>query len=73
MDETTIIGIDSAKHVFQLHGAAKDGQVTFRRKLSRSQLLPFLEKQCPCVVAMEACAPPITGDGKSPNSAMKSA
>ena len=66
MDETTIIGIDLAKHVFQLHGAAKDGQVTFRRKLSRSQLLPFLEKQCPCVVAMEACATshyPLLGTG----------
>ncbi len=56
MYETTIIGIDLAKHVFQLHGSTRDGRVTFRRKLSRSQLLSFLQKQSPCVVAMEACA-----------------
>ena len=28
----------------------------FRKKLSRSQLLPFLAVQTPCTVAMEACA-----------------
>lgn len=56
MTTTSIIGIDLAKRVFQLHGAASDGSVTFRKKLSRDQLLPFLAGQPSCVVAMEACA-----------------
>lgn len=56
MSEVTIIGVDLAKRVFQLHGAAGDGRVVFRRKLSRSQFLMFLSKQPRCIVAMEACA-----------------
>ena len=35
MEEVTIIGVDLAKNVFQLHGAAADGVVVFRKKLSR--------------------------------------
>jgi transposase len=56
MDQVTIIGIDLAKRVFQVHGATHDGKVVFRKKLSRSQLLPFLAGQPRCIVAMEACA-----------------
>ena len=56
MSEVTIIGIDLAKRVFQLHGARADGSVVFRKKLSRGQLLAFVAEQPRCVVAMEACA-----------------
>ena len=56
MDHATIIGIDLAKRVFQLHGAGPDGSVMFRKKLSRQQLVPFLSAQPGCMVAMEACA-----------------
>ncbi|PJK30665.1 IS110 family transposase [Minwuia thermotolerans] len=56
MGETTIIGVDLAKRTFQLHGAAADGSVVFRKKVSRDQLLEFLARQPQCVVAMEACA-----------------
>jgi transposase len=45
-----------AKNVFQAHGAAADGSVVFRRKLSRGHLLKFFAEQPPCLVAMEACA-----------------
>lgn len=55
MNEVSIIGIDLAKRVFQLHGAATDGSVVFRKKLTRAQLLPFLASQPACIVAMEAC------------------
>ncbi len=34
MKNVTIIGVDLAKNVFQLHGAAADGSVVFRKKLS---------------------------------------
>ena len=56
MAEVTIIGIDLAKRVFQLHGAREDGSVVFRKKLSRGQVLAFISQQSRCVVAMEACA-----------------
>ena len=56
MEQASIIGIDLAKRVFQAHGAAADGSVVFRKKLSRSQLLTFLAAQPRCTVAMEACA-----------------
>ena len=56
MEEVSIIGLDLAKNVFQAHGAARDGSVVFRRKLSRAQLVKFFAAQPPCLVAMEACA-----------------
>ena len=56
MSEVTIIGIDLAKRVFQLHGAHHNGSVAFRRKLSRVQLLAFIAQHPKCVIAMEACA-----------------
>ena len=55
MNEVSIIGIDLAKRVFQLHGAAADGSVVFRRKLGREQVLAFLAGHPRCTVAMEAC------------------
>ena len=42
MSEVTIIGVDLAKRVFQLHGAHNDGSVAFRKKLSRGQLIAFV-------------------------------
>lgn len=56
MSAVTIIGIDLAKRVFQLHGACDDGSVVFRKRHSRGQLLTFFAQQPNCVVAMEACA-----------------
>lgn len=56
MNEVSIIGVDLAKHVFQLHGAAADGTMVFRKKLSRSQFRQFMSDRSCCVVAMEACA-----------------
>ena len=56
MEKVTIIGIDLAKRVFHVHAASKDGRPVLRKKVSRAQLLGFLAKQLPAVVAMEACA-----------------
>lgn len=55
MSKTSIIGIDLAKHVFQLHGVDAHGNKQFSRQLKRHQLLPFLANQPNCLVAMEAC------------------
>jgi len=50
------LAIDVAKNVFQLHGAAADGRVVFRRRLMRDQLSAFVLQLPPCRIAMEACA-----------------
>jgi transposase len=55
MKKVTIIGVDLAKNVFQLHGAAADGSVVFRKKFSRLQFQKFMAAQPTCIVAMEAC------------------
>ncbi len=39
----TMIGLDIAKSVFQLHGIDASGSVHFRRKLRRGELVPFFE------------------------------
>ncbi len=55
MGEVSMIGVDLAKSVFQVHGADASGAVVFRKRLRRSQVLSFLAGQPPCTVAMEAC------------------
>lgn len=56
MDENIIIGVDLAKNVFQLHGAQRNGEVLFRKKLTRPQFKKFMSDHEPCLVAMEACS-----------------
>ena len=55
MSEIITVGLDLAKNVFQAHGADASGQVLFRKKLRRDQVLEFFSQLPPCVVAMEAC------------------
>jgi transposase len=50
-----MIGLDTAKSVFQVHAVNELGQVEVRRKLQRSELIPFFEKQKVCTVVLEAC------------------
>jgi transposase len=55
MDKDTVIGVDLAKNVFQVHGASSNGQVRFRKKLTRAQFRRFMAEHPSAVVAMEAC------------------
>ncbi len=54
MNEVITIGVELAKNVFQVHGVDAEGSVVVRRQLRRGQMLPFLKKQRPCLVGMEA-------------------
>ena len=56
MGQTSTIGLDIAKHIFQAHGADASGNVVFRKRLARTKLLGFLAAQSPCIMAMQACA-----------------
>ena len=51
----TVLGIDLAKNVFQLHGVNDQGTVVVRKKLTRPKLLPFVAPLAPCRIGMEAC------------------
>jgi len=51
----TMIGLDTAKAVFQVHAVDAAGQVVIRRKLRRNELIAFFEKQAACTIVMEAC------------------
>jgi transposase len=56
MDQPTIIGVDLAKTVFQVHGVSADGTAVLRRQLRRGQVLAFFSRLDPCLVGMEACS-----------------
>ena len=54
--QVTTIGLDLAKHWFQVHGVDASGVVAIRRKLRRSEVLHFFQLLPPCLVGIEACA-----------------
>jgi transposase len=41
----TMIGLDTAKSVFQIHGVNEAGKAEIKWKLRRSKLIAFFEKQ----------------------------
>ena len=53
--EISIIGLDLAKSVFQVHAVDEAGKAVVKKALRRSQVVPFFSKLAPCVVGMEAC------------------
>ena len=61
MLKVSIIGVDLAKNVFQLHGAAADGSVVFRKKLSRPLFERFMADHPPCVWRWRLVRARITG------------
>lgn len=52
--QITTLGIDVAKHVFQLHGVDKRGHVVLTKRLSRAKVLPFVAQLPTCLIGMEA-------------------
>jgi len=41
MSEVTTIGLDLAKHVFQVHGVDRSGAAVLRKQLRRGQVVAF--------------------------------
>src|ERR1700745_268428 len=44
MSEITTIGLDLAKHVFQVHGVDAEGTTVVRKRLRRGQVLAFFSR-----------------------------
>lgn len=55
--ETTTIGLDIAKRVFQAHGVDVGGKAVLRRKLQRGEVFGLFKGLPPCVVGIKACDP----------------
>lgn len=55
MKAITVLGIDLAKEVFQLHGVNKEGQPVLRRQVKRRDLRSVVVNLGPCLIGMEAC------------------
>jgi transposase len=56
MSEVTTIGLDLAKHVFQVHGVDVRGATVLRKQLRRGQVVGFFATLPRCLVGLEACA-----------------
>jgi transposase len=56
MSEVTTIGLDLAKHVFQVHGVDAAGATVLRKQLRRGQVVAFFAALPHCLVGLEACA-----------------
>jgi transposase len=55
VEQITRIGMDTSKHIFQLHGVTAAEEPALRKKLRRKEMVTFFEKLAPTVIAIEAC------------------
>ena len=49
----SVIGLDTAKHVFQVHGADASGRTVLRKRLRRNQVSDFFANLPKCLVAID--------------------
>lgn len=54
MRKTSVIGLDTAKNVFQVHGVDESGCVTIRKRLRRAQVTDFFANMPVCIIGLEA-------------------
>jgi len=55
VDQIIRIGVDTSKHLFQLHGVNAAEQPVLRRKMRRIEMIEFFKKLPPTVISIEAC------------------
>ena len=49
------IGLDTSKHVFQVHGVDENEQPVLQRQIRRSEAAKFFAKLAPTRIGIEAC------------------
>jgi transposase len=59
--QVSTVGLDIAKHVFQVHGVDEQGRTVLRRKVSRGQLPKLFAGLEPCLVASRRARRHTTG------------
>lgn len=55
LNTVATIGLDLAKHVFQVHAVDAAGRAVTNRALRRKDVLAFFERLPSCLIGMEAC------------------
>ena len=55
MEQISRIGMDTSKHLFQLHGVGAAEKPVLRRTLRRRDMITFFKRLAPTRVAIEAC------------------
>jgi transposase len=55
VEQISRIGMDTSKHVFQLHGVNAAGVTVLRKKLRRKEMVAFFQTLPPTVIGIEAC------------------
>lgn len=55
MEQFIRIGMDTSKHVFQLHGVNAAEEPVLRKKLRRKEMVAFFQSCQPTVIGIEAC------------------
>ncbi len=56
LSSVTVVGLDIAKNVFQVHGVDAGGASVVAKAVRRGQLLRFFSSLPPCLVGIEACS-----------------
>jgi transposase len=56
LSSVTVVGLDLAKHVFQVHCVDGEGRVVVSHSLRRREVLAFFRRLPPCRLGMEACS-----------------
>lgn len=51
----TVVGVDTAKQVFQLHWIDADTGEVFSKQLKRAKFLEYFMNKASCQIGMEAC------------------
>lgn len=54
--QISVVGLEIAKQVFQVHAADVEGRPVAQLKLRRAQVLDYFRALPPCLIGMEACA-----------------
>jgi hypothetical protein len=72
LSAVTPVGLDLAKHIFQVHGVDVSGRIVVTKAMRRDKLLSFLLRCPPVLWGFRPADRPITGRGWS-GSAMRRA
>ncbi len=56
MQNVVTVGLDIAKNVFQAHGVDAEGEVVYRKRITRAKVRDFFASLPKCLVGIEACA-----------------
>ena len=71
MEQISRIGMDTSKHIFELHGVNPSEKVVLRNKLRRKEMVAYLKELEPTVIGIEACALPTIRGGFCGRPAMR--